>query len=112
MQNTQPGPYHLAIDGPAFRSQRELLLRLQGIATGRIPNGTDPGDGERLEGLIELTDALADQAHDNYGVDCLLDGGDRPCECEKPGHVCSGVPGIHGQSPQLSAQTLQTAGQR
>jgi hypothetical protein len=24
-----------------------------------------------LEGLVELTDAIADQAH-NYGIDCLI----------------------------------------
>jgi hypothetical protein len=44
--------------------------------------------------VAQFTDAIADQAHDNYGVDCLLDSGDSPCECEKPGLFCSGVPGI------------------
>ena len=29
-----------------------------------------------LEGLVELTDAIADQAHDQHGIDCLLDDGD------------------------------------
>jgi hypothetical protein len=37
-----------------------------------MPYWAAPGETESLEGLIELTDALADQAHDNYGVDCLL----------------------------------------
>ena len=91
---TEHGNYHLAIDGPAFRSQRKLLLKLQGLAAGRIPNVPDPGDRELLEGLIELSDELADQAHDRHGVDCLLDAGEGPCDCEKPGHFCSGVPGI------------------
>jgi len=51
-------------------------------------------DQQLLEGLIELTDELADQAHDRHGVDCLLDAGEGPRECEKPGHFCSGVPGV------------------
>ena len=86
--------YSLSIDGPTFRAQRELLLKLQGFASGGIPYVPAPGNLELLEGLIALTDALADQAHDNYGVDCLLEEADQPCECEKPGHFCSGVPGI------------------
>jgi len=44
--------------------------------------------------LVNLTDEIADQAHDRHGVDCLLDGEDESCECEKPGHFHSGVPGI------------------
>jgi len=43
------------------------------------PNGKrfgDPSDRELLEGLVELTDELADQAHDKHGVDCLLDAGE------------------------------------
>lgn len=75
-QSTQPSPYHLAIDGPTFRSQRKLLLKLQGLVAGGIPNVPDPGDRELLEGLVELTDELADQAHDKHGVDCLLDAGE------------------------------------
>ena len=47
-----------------------------------------------MEGLISLTDEIADQAHDRFGVDCLLDESDQPCECELPGHFCSGAPGI------------------
>ncbi len=72
-QSTRCGPYDLAIDGPTFRSQRELLLKLQRLADGRTSEVPDPHDRELLEGLIELTDALADQAHDKHGVDCLLD---------------------------------------
>ena len=29
-------------------------------------------DQELLVGLVNLTDVIADQAHDKYGVDCLL----------------------------------------
>ena len=84
----------LRIDGPTFRSQRELLLKLRELVSADIPYSASPHDQGRLEGLIELTDALADQAHDQYGIDCLLDAGVAPCDCEKPGHFCSGVPGI------------------
>ncbi len=51
-------------------------------------------DRDLIDLLINLLDAIADQAHDNHGVDCLLDAGEGPCECELPGHFCSGVPGI------------------
>ncbi len=96
LANTVEGQpsYSLSIDGPAFRQQRELLQRLRSSAVSKMPYGSAPGETELLEGLIELTDALADQAHDRHGVDCLLDEADQPCECKKSGHFCSGVPGI------------------
>jgi hypothetical protein len=34
---------------------------------------TNDIDVTLLEGLIELTDTIADQAHDRHGIDCLLD---------------------------------------
>ena len=36
------------------------------------------GDVDLLEGLVALTDAIADQAHDRHGIDCLLDDGGDP----------------------------------
>ena len=30
-------------------------------------------DRDLLDGLVNLTDAIADEAHDKHGVDCLLD---------------------------------------
>jgi hypothetical protein len=71
-------PYYLIIGGSEFRSQRELLLKLRDLTDGEAPYSPAPGDQELLEGLIHLTDELADQAHDNYGVDCLLDATDEP----------------------------------
>ena len=68
-------PYHLTIDGPAFRQQRELLQRLRGFAAAKMPYWPAPGEPESLDGLIGLTDEMADQAHDNHRVDCLLDTG-------------------------------------
>jgi len=98
----QDGPqaedYSLRIDGPLLRRQRQLLLRLHGqMAAGK--------DRELLEGLVELTDEIADQAHDQHGLDCLLDTDDRRCECEEPGYFCSGIPGIlaHLENGRLAA---------
>lgn len=64
--------YELAIDGPLLRRQRALLAILADDAhNGRaVQLGSD--HAALLEGLIELTDAIADQAHDEHGVDCLL----------------------------------------
>jgi len=86
--------YRLQIDGPAFRTQRELLLKLRELISADIPYSASPHDQGRLEGLVELTDELADQAHDRYGIDCLLSTDKELCDCEKPGYFCSGVPGI------------------
>jgi len=58
--------YDLKIGGPEFRAQRQFLLRLQALCPS-------PEDTELLEGLINLTDAIADQAFDRYGIDCLAD---------------------------------------
>ena len=66
--------YSLNIGGPEFRQQRELLQRLRVSAEAEMPYWAAAGEAESLEGLINLTDAIADQAHDNHGVDCLLDG--------------------------------------
>ncbi len=67
-----PNGYDLELDGPLFRAQRELLLRLHHAAGmgESIPLG--PAEEELLEGLLGLTDAIADQAADCYGIDCLL----------------------------------------
>ncbi len=99
--------YSLNIDGPQFRAQRALLLKLLARTQRFVPPTSSPEEKELIEGLINLTDAIADQAHDRHGVDCLLDETDQPCECELPGHFCCGVPGIlaHLESGQLAAGT-------
>ena len=61
--------YFLELDGPLFRRQRQALVRL------RDCNQQSAEDRELIEGLINLTDAIADQAHDRHGIDCLLDRG-------------------------------------
>ena len=87
--------YSLNIDGPLFRKQRELLMKIADLVRQKRPYGPTPGDEVLLEGLLGLTDELADQAHDQHGIDCLLVDEDHDrCECEKPGFFCSGIPGI------------------
>ena len=64
--------YLLDIDGPKFRKQRELLFLLMEAADESRPFELGPEQFELLDGLVNLTDAIADQAQDNYGIDCLL----------------------------------------
>ena len=88
--------YTLHIDGKLFRAQRELLMKITDFVQGKQPYGPAPGDEELLEGLVELTDAIADQAHDQHGIDCLLvDEDDIGCECEEP-----------APQPRIPRQTL------
>jgi len=87
-------PYHLKIDGPLFRAQRELLLNLRDLAGQETPFIPAPVHESLLDGLIHLTDEMADQAHDRHGLDCLLETDDQPCQCEQDGYFRSGVPGI------------------
>jgi hypothetical protein len=100
-------PYALRLDGPLFRSQRELLLKIADLARRKQPYNFAPGDEALLEGLVGMTDAIADQAHDRHGIDCLLadDDNDTRCECEKRGFFFSGVPGIlaHLENGRLAA---------
>jgi hypothetical protein len=65
--------YDLNLDGPAFRAQRKLLVKIADLAHRKCHYEPAPGDEQLLEGLLSLTDAIADQAHDRYGIDCLLD---------------------------------------
>jgi len=60
------------IDGPLFRRQREFLLRLAHRASRRKPCNLTQEDRDLLDGLIDLTDAIADEAHDHYGKQCLI----------------------------------------
>jgi hypothetical protein len=66
--------YRLHIDGNLFRRQRGLLMRLGALVHGKQAYKPKPGDEALLEGLLNLTDAIADEAHDQHGIDCLLDG--------------------------------------
>lgn len=64
--------YELSLDGELFRSQRGLLLKIADLARRQQPYEPAPGDDRLLEGLLGLTDSIADQAHDRYGIECLL----------------------------------------
>jgi hypothetical protein len=64
--------YTLNIDGKLFRAQRNLLMTIADFARKQQPYKPAAGDEALLEGLLSLTDAIADQAHDRHGIDCLL----------------------------------------
>jgi hypothetical protein len=65
--------YALRLDCGAFRAQRELLTKIADLAHRGQPFEPVCGDEELLDGLLELSETIADQAHDRYGIDCLLD---------------------------------------
>jgi hypothetical protein len=54
------------LDGPLFRRQRQLLLTL--IETSKQGKAYAPNraDQNLLNGLVNLTDSIADQAHENH----------------------------------------------
>ena len=62
--NENTHAYALRIDGPLLAKQRQWLLDL---AEHTSNEGCD-----HLEGVIALLDEIADQAHDQHGIDCLL----------------------------------------
>lgn len=64
--------YQLQLDGPLFRRQRELLLRVYEAVRKKRPFTPQNDDEVILDGLLGMTDAIADQAHDNHGIQCLL----------------------------------------
>jgi len=98
--------YALRIDGPLLAKQRELLLKVfDTVFRGNPYVAETPNDQDLLQGIIVLLDEIADQAHDRHGIASLLEPeADEPvacssdneyhCECEEPGHFCSGIPGI------------------
>ncbi len=76
--------YVLRIDGPLFRDQRRLLLRLAEAWNRGRPYIPELAETRQLEGLLDLLDEVADQAHDRRGIDCLLEDPDdtRPSPAE------------------------------
>ena len=114
---TRKRHYSLRIDGPLLRSQRQLLLQVLNAVCRKMPLlFQDDNDRYHLEGLVALLDEIADQAHDRFGIDCLLEATaevaeeseqDTRCDCEQPGYFCSGVPGIlaHVENGRASPNT-------
>ena len=84
-----PQGYTLNLDGPLFRRQRKFLVNLMNRSRGNEATPLQlPADAEEvLEGLISLTDEIADQAHDQYGIDCLLEEGASPKEVAAPRYI-------------------------
>jgi hypothetical protein len=75
----EPQQYLLSIDGKMLRDQRRLLDQWTAVVPHGQPLVAEPGDQELLQGIVALLDAIADQAHDQYGIDCLLV--EEPCKC-------------------------------
>jgi hypothetical protein len=76
--------YGLMIDGPLLRQQREALLDVIHLKlTGETY--------EALEGLLNLLDEISDQAHDLYGIDCLLEDTPEPGESQPDGRISNGL---------------------
>ncbi len=50
------------IDLGLFRRQRELLAKIADLARRNLPYVPESGDEDLLEGLLNLTDAVADAA--------------------------------------------------
>jgi hypothetical protein len=94
-----------------------LLLKLLDAACRKTPYlFQDDHDRDHLEGLVAMLDEIADQAHDRFGIDCLLEStadaaeetaDDPRCDCEQPGQFCSGVPGIlaHVENGRVAPNT-------
>jgi hypothetical protein len=70
--NQLESAYTLRIDGELFRRQRELLLKIQDAVSRHEPYVPAANDVDLLEGATSLLDEIADQAHDQHGIDCLL----------------------------------------
>lgn len=64
--------YDLAIDGPALRAQRQRLLELADALHWGKQVRLRPADTELIDGLINLTDEVADQAAERHSIDCLI----------------------------------------
>jgi len=70
---------------PAFRAQRQRLLHLaSNLRQDEQPVFT-PSDAELLDGLLNLTDSIADQAADRHGIDCLLKAPEEAQACDAEG---------------------------
>jgi hypothetical protein len=71
--NQSEAAYTLRIDGELFRHQRKLLLNILDAASQNQSYVPAVNDVDLLEGMAATLDEIADQAHDKYGIDCLLE---------------------------------------
>jgi len=58
-------PYAMRIDGPLFRSQRGLLLRIADLSKQKQPYQPVPGDDALLEGLVAASNWISSSAKPN-----------------------------------------------
>ena len=58
---------------PALPQPALLLMKIADSAQQKQPYLPAANDSDLLEGLINLTDDIADEAHDDHGIDCLLE---------------------------------------
>ena len=66
-------PYALRIDGPLLANQRRLLFKLLDAVSRTEPCVPEARDDEDLlQGIVTLLDEIADQAHDQHGIESLL----------------------------------------
>ena len=72
MNDNNSRAYSLAIDGQRLKKQRRLLLKLLEHQRGLLQPVLTKDEITSLEGLVNMTDSIADQAHDAYGLDTLL----------------------------------------
>jgi len=76
--------YALRIDGGLLRQQRLLLLTLADSASKCAIGIPTDQTKELLEGVVVLLDEIADQAHDRYGINCLLDADEQQSRTTRP----------------------------
>ena len=58
--------YFFSLDEAEFKKQRRFLVKL---ASGEQRGLLSPEDQDAVDGLLNLTDAIADQAMDEHGLD-------------------------------------------
>lgn len=63
-------PYYLNIDGELLRQQQRVLFVRIDFLRRKRPSFEELIDC--YEGMLALLEEIADQAYDNYGIDCLI----------------------------------------
>lgn len=64
--------YRFTLDGRKFADQRQIVSDLLEIAKRDGSTRFHKSAIDELQGLENLLDAIADQAHDAHGINCLL----------------------------------------
>ena len=72
----------VAVAREAADRQAQQNAHMAETVQAKQPYEPVAGDEALLEGLVAMTDVIADQAHDQHGIDCLLYGYGPP---QRPG---------------------------